>query len=303
MPVMETDLEQLFKTVEKLDPDDLELLQKRIEQSRRQKTSSPRGYPEEAAEFFAIPFEKYLSLSEDERDAVAFRAYKILDRWIDEELKARHSQWMLVCGGEILDSSPKLIEYPSADKLMAIGKQRGLIPFVFIRTPLIEESSWSVLPELDYYPTLPITVGRFGATVEKLTLEGVTIDADLDTGSPYIMLDYEQMVSNGVIGALPIKQAHYGQHLGEFYQSYLLPIAIGVTDEDGKTITTDCGAFLVRNWRQSPLCLTNPTREALVGRNVLIEFPLRIELDGEKKTTRVVSKRTGTKKSKKHKGA
>lgn len=158
MSLMETDLDQLFKTVEQLSPDELDLLRERIEQSRRRTPSRLQDYPNEAAKLFAIPFDTYLAMSEDERAEIAFKAYKTLDRWIDQELAARHAQWMLVCGGEILESSPKLIEYPSREKLIAIGKERGLIPFVFIRTPLIEESSWSMLPHTDYYPTLAITM-------------------------------------------------------------------------------------------------------------------------------------------------
>ena len=162
MSVMTTDLEQIFRTVEKLSPNELKLLRERIERSARQNKVDyrPRGYPDEAAELFAIPFDRYLAMSEDERAEIAFRAYRILDRWIDQELKARQAKWLLVCGGKILDASPKLIEYPSAKRLMALGKKHGLIPFVFIYKPLIEESNWSAMADSDYYPTLPINVAK-----------------------------------------------------------------------------------------------------------------------------------------------
>ncbi|MCI0690819.1 hypothetical protein L0337_02310 [candidate division KSB1 bacterium] len=207
MSVMTTDLEQIFRTVEKLSPNELELLRERIERSARQNKVDyrTRGYPDEAAELFAIPFDSYLAMSEDERAEIAFRAYRILDRWIDQELKDRQAKWMLVCGGEILEASPKLIEYPSAERLMALGKKHGLIPFVFIYKPLIEESNWSAMTDSDYYPTLPINVAKFGATEEKLLWEGVVIEADFDTGSPNLLLDYDQMVSNDVIA--PQKKA------------------------------------------------------------------------------------------------
>lgn len=302
MSVMTTELEQVFQTVDRLNDAELELLRRRIERSHSKKSlTHSRGYPQEAGELFAIPFDMYRVMSQDERDAVAFRAYKILDRWIDEELKKRHAKWMLVCGGEILEWSPKFIEYPSSEKLIAVGQQRGMIPFVFIRTPLIEESRWSDLPELDYYPTLSITVGRFGTSSEKLSSDGVAIEADFDTGSSDLLLDYDQMVSNDIISAMPIEHGHYRPHLGEFYRSYLLPITVGVTDDSGRIVTKECGAVLVRNWRQSPLCLVNSVREALAGRNLLLEFPLKLELDGEKKTTKVIGKKPASKNSKKRK--
>lgn len=303
MSVMTTDLEQIFRTVEKLSPNELELLRERIERSARQNKVDyrTRGYPDEAAELFAIPFDSYLAMSEDERAEIAFRAYRILDRWIDEELKARHAQWMLVCGGEILESSPKLIEYPSREKLMALGKKYGVIPFVFIRTPLIEEARWSAISDSDHYPTLSMTVGRFGTTREELISNGVTIGADFDTGSPHLLFDYDQMVSNDVIDSMPIDQTHFQPHLGEFYRSHLLPIVVGVADHHGETMIKELGAFFVRNWRQSSLCWVNPNREALAGRNLLLEFPLKVELDGEKKTTKVIGKKTARQKSKKRK--
>jgi len=302
MSVMTTELEQVFQTVDRLNDAELELLRRRIERSHSQKSvMHSRGYPEEAGELFAIPFDTYRVMSQDDRDAVAFRAYKILDRWIDRELKSRHAKWMLVCGGEILESSPEFLEYPSSDKLIMVGKERGLIPFVFIYTPLIEESSWSILSKADYYPTLPLIIGKFGTPAEKLASEGVAIKADFDTGSPDLLLDYDQMVSNGVIRTMPIEHAHYRPHLGEYFRAYLLPVVIGVNDHRGKTVTIEFGAIFVRNWRQSPLCFVNPAREALAGRNLILKFPLKIELDGEKKTTKVIGKKSASKKSKKSK--
>jgi len=302
MLTAEIDFEQVLGTVDQLSSDELDLLQMRITQSRQKKMPlALRGYPDEARELFAIPFDTYMAMSDDERDAIAFRAYKILDRWIDQELKARHAKWMLVSGGEILDASSKLIEYPAPEKLMAIGKKSGLIPFVFIYTPLIEESGWSAMSDSDYYPTLSITVGRFGAKKEEIILDGVTIEADFDTGSPELLLDYDQMVSNGVIGTIPIKQAHYRPHLGEFYPFHLRPIAVGITNDNGQTLTKDIGALFVRNWRQSPLCLVNPDREALAGRNLLLGFPLQVVLDGEKKTTQILGKKPASKKPQKRK--
>jgi hypothetical protein len=302
MSVMTTDLEQVFKTVDQLNDAELELLRQRIERAHPQKAlTHSRGYPEEAAELFAIPFENYINLPDDERAAIAFRAYKVLDRWIAQELKARRARWMLVCGGEILESSPELIEYPAREKLMALGKKSGLIPFVFIYKPLIEESSWSAIDDSDYYPTLSIIVGRFGVTASKLLSEGVMVEADFDTGSPDLLLDYDQMISNGVVDMMPIDQDHFHLHLGEFNRSTLLPITVGVTDTSGQTVTLELGAVFVRNWRQSSLCFVNPSREALAGRNLLLKFPLKVELDDEKKTTKVIGKKAASKKSKKRK--
>ena len=100
---------------------------------------------------------------------------------------------------------------------------------------------------------------------------------------------------------MPIDQDHFRPHLGEFNRSVFLPITVGVTDASGQIVTLELGAVFVRNWRQSSLCFVNPSREALAGRNRLLEFPLKLELDGEKKTTKVLGKKSAGKKSKKSK--
>jgi hypothetical protein len=95
--------------------------------------------PEAAADLFKLSFDDYLAMSDDERDAIALRAYQTLDAWIEAELKKRKAEWILVCGGQVIESSPTLRNYPPGEKIMQIGRQRGLVPFVFVKTPLIEE--------------------------------------------------------------------------------------------------------------------------------------------------------------------
>jgi len=57
-------------------------------------------------------------------------------------------------------------------------------------------------------------------------------------------------------------------------------------------------AYCVRDWQKSSLCLVNPNRQALAGRNVLLKFPITVELNGEKKLTRVFGNKSRTKKRK-----
>ena len=62
-----------------------------------------------------------------------------------------------------------------------------------------------------------------------------------------------------------------------------------MVDETGAMTSTTLPALCVRNWKQSPLCLVNPFRKALVGRNLLLELLLRVELDGRNRTTRTLA--------------
>ena len=75
---------------------------------------------------------------------------------------------MLVCGGEVVESSKTLRNYPSREKLMALGEESGFVPFVFVKAPLIEEeSAWAALPHADFYPTLPIIIGARECAAEN----------------------------------------------------------------------------------------------------------------------------------------
>jgi hypothetical protein len=49
-----------------------------------------------------------------------------------------------------IESSSTWRDYPSREKLMAVGKQSGYVPFVFVREPFIEESAWLSLPGFDF---------------------------------------------------------------------------------------------------------------------------------------------------------
>ena len=130
---------QLLDSVETLRPHELAMLQERIDHSRRRLTpATQQPHPVDAFELFAIPFEEYAAMGAKDRDALVLRAYKSLDRWIDQELRKHRARWMLVVGGEITRSSSNLLEYPSYEDLEEIGQERGLIPFVFVQTPMIE---------------------------------------------------------------------------------------------------------------------------------------------------------------------
>jgi len=95
---------------------------------------------------FTLSFEEYLALTDEERKNVQWRAYQLHQPWIDVELDHRGAHWLLVCHGEIIESSSNWGDYPSREKLMTLGKQNGYVPFVFVREPMIEESMWYSLP-------------------------------------------------------------------------------------------------------------------------------------------------------------
>jgi hypothetical protein len=281
---VEADLNQVLEVLEQLSPQELAVVQERL--AARKEVTEPAPGP--STDVFDLPFDDYLALSDEEREAVQLRAYQTHQARIDAELERQGAEWLLVCGGEVVETSPALRDYPSREKLMQIGQQRGRVPFVFVREPLVEESAWSALAGNDFYPTVRLTVAAPGTGTENLPTAGVGLTADFDSGSPNLFVDYDQMLALNIIDRQPIDQAHFRPHLGQLYRFYVLSVLVGITDEQGGVAAREVPALCVTDWRQSPLCRVNPNREALAERNLLLEFPLRMELNGVGRVTHIL---------------
>jgi len=165
--------ETIIESVDALSPAELDALQARISRSRQRQAPATKKTSERSV--FEISYDEYMALSNEERDALQWRVYHEHHERYEAELKARRAQWMIVCGGEIVEVSRNLDNFPTPEKLQAIGKERGYIPFVFVPKPLIEESTWSALDEDDFYPTLTFSVAgkdqEESATVKEAILE------------------------------------------------------------------------------------------------------------------------------------
>jgi len=145
MTAVQTDVEQIWQTLEALPLAGREIILARLTNKKTNDRifSPPKTLLED--ERFFISFQDYLPLSDDERDEIQSVAYEKYGSWIDEKLEQLHAQWMMVCGGKILEWSPTLNDHPSDEKMEMIGKQSGYAPFIFMANPLIEESAWAAL--------------------------------------------------------------------------------------------------------------------------------------------------------------
>ncbi|MGH7599839.1 MAG: hypothetical protein ACREOI_26080 [bacterium] len=148
--------ETILESIDALSPAELDALQARISRSRRKQASATKRTSERSV--FEIPYDEYLAFSDAEREALQWRVYHEHREWYEAKLKARRAQWMIVCGGKIVEFSKTLADFPAPEKLQAMGKECVFIPFVFVPKPLIEESAWSVLDEDGFYPTLTFSV-------------------------------------------------------------------------------------------------------------------------------------------------
>jgi hypothetical protein len=234
---------------------------------------------------FALSLEEYLEMDSEEQKRIQLKSYEEHQDWIEYELQLRNAEWIIVCNGEVIKFSQHFDEYPSDDELMEIGKRFNRIPFVFVKTPLIEEIAWAQVSAWDYYPTLEIILGKAGCREETLIQQGETIIADLDTGCPYIFVNYDEVLAKQYILPGPFRYAQARYHLGVRYLFYVIKLAIGIRDVNGALKCMDIPVHCVENWLHSPFCYVNTKRKALAGRNLLLKFPLMVKLSGKARSS------------------
>ncbi|MCI0691046.1 hypothetical protein L0337_03455 [candidate division KSB1 bacterium] len=301
METKNSTLDQVLETIDDFAPDELDLIEKRLASARKKKNGSkaPDGrslsggaqipaLPAATRDIFAITFDEYLAMSDEERDAIQEEAYANHLDWIDQMLKLHHAKWILVCGRKVIESGPTWENYPTDEKLQAIGEQYGLIPFVFAAAPMIEESDWAALSYNNFYPSLPIIVANKEQSPHDLVDNGLAIHADFDTGSPDVLLNYEQLLEQSIVKRQRLVRFNTRFHLGHPFDYYPLPVLMGVITEGGKLISEVINVLCVRRWVKSPFRLPNPSRQALVGRNTRIKLELQIKLDGRRRVTQIL---------------
>ncbi|MFQ6040693.1 MAG: hypothetical protein ACE5PV_07545 [Candidatus Poribacteria bacterium] len=234
-----------------------------------------------------MTFEQYLALPIEQRHSLALELQKRNWHSIQSELIRRNAQWMLVCGGSVLEYSSNWKELPTDEKIKEIGHQQNKVPLVFVRNPLIEETAWSPLPDDDWYPTLPVYFGRAQWDNERLVQHGLFIISDFDTGAPCILTNYDGLVQEQILDLELVLNPFLGSHLGNTYAFFIAELRVGVTDEIGNVKSAPIQCRCVMNWASSPICHINPQRQALVGRNLLLTLALQVNLNGANRTTRL----------------
>ncbi|MDI6736174.1 MAG: hypothetical protein QME42_08305 [bacterium] len=236
------------------------------------------GYSDfvEVSDPFSVPWEIYLQLSIEMVEKLTQRARDENEIWIKKRIEEHNAEWILIVNKEVIRWSRNRKDYPLEEELEKIAKRYNLFPFLFFRPPLIEESSWtSTIYENDYYPSIEISV--YG----NLNLTG-----DLDTGNPTTTLDRDLLISSNHLQMKPLKfplqKAIFHNKLYEYSNDI---IHIQITDESGKEKTKPIKCNCVKNWENSPFCKVNSKRQALVGRDILLEFPVEVRLNGKKQKT------------------
>jgi hypothetical protein len=115
-----------------------------------------------------------------------------------------------------------------------------------------------------------------------------SFEADFDSGSCHSFFSLQELENNKWFKIdIYLDFPHVAEYRGEEYLYYIKNMYVRIEDENKKSNSAKMHCFAVQNWRFSPFCALNPNRTALVGRDILRKFPLRIVLDSGKRTTTV----------------
>jgi len=230
----------------------------------------------EAVEPFSTPWKTYLQLPIEMVERLKQRARDENEVWIKEQIEKHNAEWILVVNKEVITYSKNRKDYPSKEELKNLAEKYNLFPFIFFRPPLIEESSWAKTRyKDDYYPTVKISI------CGTLNLAG-----DLDTGNPTTTLDRDRLISSTLLKKehidIPLQKGTFHNRPYEYSVDI---IHIQITDEKGKKEARFIRCECVKDWQKNPFCIVNSQRKALMGRDILLEFPLEVRLNGKEQKT------------------
>lgn len=283
------DEDALNQFVDYVKPALRQAIQQWTKQVNRDRSQYQKQQPAASKIPFAVTFEEFMQMEKSEQQNLRHKALHEKRDWIEHELTERNAKWMLVLGGTVERSSTSFDELPLKEEIYQIAGQKGFAPFVFVKEELVEEhntSRWAQIRQDDYYPTVPIFIASSDCPDEQLFECGKQMSADFDTGSHAIFFDLTALESIGIDVSKHLGISN--RHLSRTYDFVMSKIKIGVKTKQGNIKSTVFTVRAVDNWENSPFCLINPQRLALLGRNVLLKLRLKMLLNGECKATDIL---------------
>ena len=240
---------------------------------------------------FQIPFSAFQRLDSKRVEELLARARREKRAWAEAKLKELGASWLVICGSKVVASSLDKSSIPSVSELEQIGVTENRIPILFRRPTDSEEAPascrWAATCQGYPYPTLPVSLKSPGGQT--------SLTADFDTGSPFVHLSLEEVLSRHLLSIEDlIRYRRAGlydpsqRHLGELYGAYAVDFELRIDARGVSDPWTRLDCLCVENWEASTFRSINPSRSALVGRVVLHDRPLKVVLDGKSRTTTVV---------------
>ena len=194
----------------------------------------------------------------------------------------------LVCGDKIVLTTKSVEDIPN-ETALNIAKQMDRACFIFCAPDLVEESTWSSGPTgYDDYPTVSLFVGAEDAFQMSIDNPQVfsNINADFDTGASGYKIFPTELLSERVRSStgLPIREA---DHLGGNYNFFTKRVKICTKTVSGSLHAVVTDARLVKEWQNSCLLEISPNRVGYVGRKIIRDLRVKLELDPLTNKTRI----------------
>ncbi len=201
--------------------------------------------------------------------------------WLERKLKELNARWLLVIDGEVVRYGTATTDYLTDEELLALCRERGKLPLLFMPLRPIEETTrWhSTIYDNDAYPTITLRVLSDNATYDLI--------ADFDTGSSEVYLDADTLVRQRIIRVIDADPIYESTHLGRPFEYVIKFVRLALVDVDGKPRETRVLTVCVFDWHQSPFVSINPNRKALVGRDLCLLLQPKITLDFSRHETTI----------------
>lgn len=198
--------------------------------------------------------------------------------WITSELKGKEALWGVACNLTIVASGADLLDFPDEEELIEIGEKYNRIPFAYT-IPIAPET----IPMKWNRTTINKNVDDFYPAL-KIKLNNRILSGDFDTGAFQSFISSE-FVQRGIFNS--IQDTRWNDHLAKSYEYYTKKIPIEIEDVNGKKLVKKISVSVVKNWEETSFVSFNKNRKALLGRDILRAFELKIYLDSKNRVTYV----------------
>ncbi|MFI5405341.1 MAG: hypothetical protein ACHQ1D_02380 [Nitrososphaerales archaeon] len=234
---------------------------------------------------FELSFNEFSTLHYAEMMKLQDEAYKscntlLADAW------ARGKRQVIICDKRIVYETESDADLPNSF-VEQIARQHDKACYVFVSPDIVEECQWSLIDSNDHYPTLSVYIGDPNLDSSKIDKEFTNINADFDTGNPkYKIFPSESFPSSLV--PVPRFGLRNTNHLAKHYYYFDKDLQICVRSTGGIIHSVTCPVRIVTDWNNGALLQANPNRLGFVGRDLIRQLMIKIELDPIKNTTRIM---------------
>jgi hypothetical protein len=234
---------------------------------------------------FTISFDQFSKLNFADASRLQDAVYEKFSEKLQSYWR-RGVRQVVVCDEDIVYETDSIIDIPN-EKALSYGKEKNKAVYVFTAPDLVEESAWCpTMPPYDEYPTIPLFLGE--ETVDENKIDDPTLFAnvvtDFDTGTSVARIFAWEVLTQGLKRYVPPIRST--DHLGVKYDYFNRSAKILVRTVSQIVHSTASEIRVVPQWQGSALLQANPNRFGFVGRSIIGDLRVKLELDPVEKKTR-----------------